>query len=208
MEKSMKVCSIENCGKQATSRTWCPAHYTMWQRHGNPLYKREFKKPEKCIVEGCERHQKSKGYCSTHYAKILRTGTLEIINFGPEWKRKNAETRMTELTRLDSTKDPRMRGYLAVNVVNDLKYKARQRGLEWSLTNVEAYQLIIKECNYCGYKPDWPKNRVGIDRVDNFKGYELANCVSCCTRCNSAKGTHTKKEFIDWIKTVYNRLES
>lgn len=30
------ICSIENCGKQARIRGWCPAHYRRWQRHGNP----------------------------------------------------------------------------------------------------------------------------------------------------------------------------
>jgi hypothetical protein len=31
------ICSIENCGKPALARGWCSAHYTRWQRHGDPL---------------------------------------------------------------------------------------------------------------------------------------------------------------------------
>lgn len=33
----VKLCGIEGCGKRRHSRGWCRAHYTRWQRHGDPL---------------------------------------------------------------------------------------------------------------------------------------------------------------------------
>lgn len=30
-------CSIEECDKPISSRTWCQMHYTRWKRHGDPL---------------------------------------------------------------------------------------------------------------------------------------------------------------------------
>jgi len=31
------LCAIDGCGKPSRKRGWCLAHYTRWQRHGNPL---------------------------------------------------------------------------------------------------------------------------------------------------------------------------
>lgn len=202
------TCSIENCNKPISCRDWCAAHYTKWQRHGDPLYKKPLKTFEKCIVEGCERKQVSKTYCSKHYIKLKRTGTLETINFTEVWKKKNSEARLTPLSRLDSTRDPKNRGYLAVNVINDLKSKARKRGLAWNLDPVIAYKLITSECTYCPFIPNWPNKRVGIDRVDNHLGYTEDNCVPCCFTCNSAKGDKTIEEFISWVKAVNKKLST
>lgn len=157
-----------------------------------------------CKVENCNKPKHAKGYCATHYMKIRRTGTLESCKeLGIE---KMTESLKSELTKLDPTPDPKHRGYLAVNVVNDIKFKARQRGKDWQLTNVEAYKLIIGACHYCGYSPAWPTARVGIDRVDNNKGYTLDNCVSCCFTCNSAKGELSVEEFRTWLRNVYERM--
>lgn len=202
----MNKCSIDGCTKDAKARRWCDKHYTMWQRHGDPLYKRQFKKDEKCTVGGCERSQKAKGYCWTHYKKMRLTGTLDKIAFGPEWKAKMSKSRKTALSHLDPTPDPKNRGYLAVNTVNDLKYKARQRGLEWTLTPIEAYRLITDDCLYHGGASGWPNTRNGIDRVDNTKGYHIDNCVTCCTYCNSAKMGRSLEEFIDWVKQLHAKL--
>lgn len=46
----------------------------------------------------------------------------------------------------------------------------------------------------------------GIDRVDSDKGYELDNCVPCCTMCNWMKMNYTKEEFLDQIRDIYERM--
>ncbi|HEC67150.1 MAG TPA: hypothetical protein ENI23_17875 [bacterium] len=43
---------------------------------------------------------------------------------------------------------------------------------------------------------------MGLDRVDNKKGYELENCVPCCKICNSMKMTMDKDEFLKHIKRI------
>jgi len=49
----------------------------------------------------------------------------------------------------------------------------------------------------------------GIDRIDNNRGYLLDNCVACCEMCNRAKLTHSRQNFLDWVKKVYDfNLES
>lgn len=47
----------------------------------------------------------------------------------------------------------------------------------------------------------------GIDRIDNSKGYNLDNCVTCCTQCNTAKMQETEEDFKKWIIDVYNNLK-
>lgn len=202
----MNKCSIEGCEKKAISRGWCAKHYTLWQRHGDPNYKKSFKKDELCIVPNCGRSQKAKDLCWTHYAKIRRSGTLDKINHTKEWGKKNGWARQTDLTRLDGHPDPKRRGYLATNTISELRQKARSRGIEWLLSPKEAYDLIIAPCNYCGHEPNWPTSRVGIDRVDNHKGYAADNCVPCCRVCNTAKAFMGLEEFIAWIKRVHAKL--
>jgi hypothetical protein len=43
--------------------------------------------------------------------------------------------------------------------------------------------------------PSSSKTGIGLDRLDDSKGYEVGNVVSCCTECNLARGCRfTPKE--------------
>ena len=118
------------------------------------------------------------------------------------------ECMLSELSKLDTMRDPRpgYRGYFAANTIDDIRCKAKKRGKEWSIDSVYAYKLIISDCTYCGHKPNWPESRVGIDRVDNNKGYVYGNCVSCCFTCNSAKKQLSNEEFKEWVRRISNNL--
>jgi hypothetical protein len=151
---------------------------------------------EKCKVEGCNTKRHALGLCRKHHARFIRHGSTD------------SKYDKEGYSKLGGVKDtrPGARGSLAVNLINDIKYKGMQRGKSWELTHKQAFELITATCTYCGYTPEWPKNRIGIDRVDNNKGYVPENCVPCCFDCNSAKKEKTLEEFIDWIKKVYNKL--
>jgi hypothetical protein len=206
----MKKCTIASCENISINKKtgFCPKHYTKWLRHGDPLYRvREQNKGLKCIAPSCEREQNTKHYCTNHYMKIKRTGTLEKINFTPEWGKRNAQARLSELSRIDATPSPNARrGYLATNTVADIKAKALNRGIEWTLTPVETYYLIIANCTYCDEPSNWPNGRNGIDRIENHLGYHIGNCMPCCTRCNTAKSQSTVREFKDWITKMYFKI--
>lgn len=74
----MKVCSIEGCEKKMLARTWCSAHWTRWQRHGDPLKGNPTPAaPNKgpCSVGGCENGgQLVRGWCAAHYNRWRRNG--------------------------------------------------------------------------------------------------------------------------------------
>jgi len=87
----------------------------------------------------------------------------------------------------------------------EYKTDAKKRGLEWTLTVEEAFELFQGNCHYCGIKPcttlkvngcrgEFVYN--GIDRKDSDIGYLPNNVVSCCKFCQYAKRSLPYDEFI------------
>lgn len=109
----------------------------------------------------------------------------------------------------------------AARNANLSKYKisAKKRNLEWSLSDQQFDLLTSGNCYYCDVEPKQicKASRScrqtsqtiynGIDRVDNTKGYEIDNVVSCCKVCNRAKDTMTQQEFLDWATRVAKHNE-
>lgn len=92
------------------------------------------------------------------------------------------------------------------------KNNAKQRNIEWKLTEEEFKNIITQPCIYCGefpnitkttkYKDEYEKV-TGIDRVDSTKEYSVENCVSCCKMCNIMKNKFSKEDFINKIISIY-----
>lgn len=149
-----------------------------------------------CSVEGCGMKSHAFTYCRKHHARFKRNGTTD------------SKYDKSGYAKLGGVKDVGLsrRGSLAVNVINDIKFKARKRGIEWHLTHEEAFKLITSACAYDGYVPNWPEDRVGIDRIDSDGHYTTDNVVSCCFPCNSAKNAMSVDQFKAWVFRVYNHL--
>jgi hypothetical protein len=88
----------------------------------------------------------------------------------------------------------------------------KKHGKDFNLTFEEFSTIITKDCSYCGDKPSkerFSKNGNlsvllnGIDRVNSSEGYNLNNCVPCCTTCNIMKNTLTIEEFMRHIIKIY-----
>lgn len=97
--------------------------------------------------------------------------------------------------------------YIKTSVKNKLyEYVkgADDRHLCFYLDEEYAEQLFKENCHYCGYGS--PENLNGIDRMDNTRGYTPYNCVSCCKRCNFAKGTLGYCEFIELCTLISKRF--
>ena len=94
------------------------------------------------------------------------------------------------------------------------KLGAKNRSLEFSLSEEFAMKLMSEDCYYCGKEPaNSKRDKIlaepilynGIDRVDNGRGYVPDNCVSCCRSCNIAKSDMGFNEFIQWVSNVFYR---
>jgi len=80
------------------------------------------------------------------------------------------------------------------------KTQAKKRGLNFELTREHCYLLFSKSCFYCG-----DTNQVGIDRIDNSKGYTLSNVRSCCGWCNVMKWKFSEGDFFSKINSIQAR---
>ena len=86
----------------------------------------------------------------------------------------------------------------------------------WALTLSSYKRLVLGVCYYCGRAPAQPVHgaasalllKNGIDRVDNTKGYEESNCVSCCKSCNKEKRAQSLTVFVENTRRRYQWLKS
>ena len=88
---------------------------------------------------------------------------------------------------------------------NSYRTDARHRngGMDFSITKDEFMLFWQKPCFYCGDSIP----TVGLDRVDNSKGYVLGNIASCCSICNFAKRQLGRNEFIEHCRKVIVEAE-
>jgi hypothetical protein len=94
---------------------------------------------------------------------------------------------------LNTSKDtqPSKRGYATYKNDAINRYNSYLKINDW-------LNLIRQPCIYCGGYDNYN----GIDRVDNAKGYEVDNCVSCCKICNFMKGTDEITEFMSRLQRI------
>lgn len=69
----MPSCSVEECDREAITKTWCATHYKRWLRHGDPHLGAKPRKG-RCSVADCPNSAEAKGLCHGHYLRLLRTG--------------------------------------------------------------------------------------------------------------------------------------
>ena len=95
------------------------------------------------------------------------------------------------------------------SIYSSYKLNAKSRGFEFNINFDYAVSILKSDCHYCGIEPSntymksyYNATYNGIDRVDNTKGYEMDNIVSCCKMCNIAKNNNTEEYFLQWVKRL------
>jgi len=80
--------------------------------------------------------------------------------------------------------------------VKSYKHGAKRRKLVWdeSMTEDVCRAMMTGPCHYCHHFEEG--KLVGIDRMDGFKGYDVANCVGCCGSCNRMKKSLDARTFL------------
>jgi hypothetical protein len=83
------------------------------------------------------------------------------------------------------------------------KKSAKKRNLVFELTENDCLPYYNTKCYYCG----GDIKGIGIDRVDNKRGYTFDNIVPCCSNCNFMKHALSKDEFLQHIKNIIKHLK-
>jgi hypothetical protein len=149
----------------------------------------------KCLVCGNEFHSKpyeikrGKGkYCS--YKCYYESRSKQKLNNGVKFNTNNSS----------KEKNGNYKNGSSIYKLSNYIRNAKNRNIECSLEIDDVKELWQKPCVYCGS----PIKTIGIDRIDNSKGYVKGNIASCCQLCNWMKRELTVDKFIDHIKRVIN----
>lgn len=77
------------------------------------------------------------------------------------------------------------------------KYNAKRRNLSFTISKKEFRCVMSQPCWYCG-----ATDKIGLDRVNNKKGYIPYNVISCCSNCNFLRGNLTIDEFLERVRAI------
>jgi hypothetical protein len=99
-------------------------------------------------------------------------------------------------------------------LVYNYKANAKNRGYSMNLSDEQIINLASENCHYCNrpinhiYRDNvlWDITYNGIDRMDNNIGYEIENCVACCSMCNRMKLNYSYEDFLKFIEAIYDHL--
>jgi len=103
--------------------------------------------------------------------------------------------------------------------LNTIKTHSKREGYTVNIS-IEELQTLAKNtkfCSYCGRELNWERGTKGkspksenptLDRIYNSNIMNLSNCKIVCMRCNTTKGYHTMKEFIEYCRSVVNHYDN
>lgn len=89
---------------------------------------------------------------------------------------------------------------------NSIRCGARHRDLSFDITLEQYVQLSAQVCWYC-HEMDSVNPLIGVDRIDNHRGYVMDNLVPCCIVCNNMKIALDPRTFVERCKAVSHAQE-
>jgi hypothetical protein len=110
-------------------------------------------------------------------------------------------------SRVEDRKREKRRDYYTFKKrCSRIRNAGRQRGIKWTFDG--PHREVLRKfydapCHYCGREVE---QRLGLDRVDNAKGYVPGNVVQCCTACNLMKASHSVDEWTVHMERVLDHL--
>jgi len=161
-----------------------------------------------CLCDCGNKFTANLGKLNGCYSKIVSCGCQNYINHKNR-KQDPQETSFKSLFRRTS-------------------HNAGLRNIEFKIKYEDFKRISLSDCHYCGSEPSnrynvymskngnarkgskewmskgWIKTN-GIDRLDSSICYKMNNVVPCCRTCNFAKNDLTTKEFLAWIKKIYEK---
>ena len=80
----------------------------------------------------------------------------------------------------------------------EYKSNAKSRNIPFKLTFEQFKSFWKKPCWYCNNSIV----TIGLDRVDNSKGYSVTNVVSCCEVDNKSKLDKSRDDYLEHCRKV------
>jgi hypothetical protein len=91
----------------------------------------------------------------------------------------------------ENRKRGKERHYTINGRFNYAKSRATKNGKGWLLSFNDYEKLLSQVCHYCSNELAPNKaSGVGLDRIDNARGYEIDNVLPCCGICNSIRNDY------------------
>lgn len=84
------------------------------------------------------------------------------------------------------------------------KKRAKKDNILFMLSQIDCIPFFNSTCTYCGSTVAG----LGIDRVDNTKGYIFDNCTSCCKFCNWMKRDMSREFFLEHVSKIYDKNQT
>lgn len=121
------------------------------------------------------------------WSNILRKQCKECVNLYRKEHRKTPEGKAAQKRSEDKYRKTD-RYWTPRALYTRSKASAKQRGKSFLLTLEEYKTIRQRPCYYCNDLLKNEKNRgIGLDRLDNNRGYEIDNVVACCGSCNQIR---------------------
>jgi hypothetical protein len=120
--------------------------------------------------------------------------------------RQSCDACLTTQKKADDKRIDRIRNFKAERFKNieriytEYVRNAVLKGRSFKLTLEQVGSLVTSPCAYCHTFIEG--EAIGIDRVDNNRGYVMTNVVPACANCNYMKHTYSKAFFLAHCKTI------
>jgi len=112
----------------------------------------------------------------------------------------------------DKNREDRVRNFKNENFINIERYykeyitSATKKGREITIDFNDFSKLVTSACYYCNHNSE--TETIGIDRIDNNKGYIKENCVPSCWKCNRMKRIYHPEFFLEKCKIMTKQQEA
>lgn len=155
---------------------------------------REKEHSKKYYEENKEHIREQKRQARLLKGEEINAANREKYKNDPEYRKNiRAQAKEFRLKNKETIRESRRTGIARFSFT---KSSAKQRGLNFTLLEDQYITLINSPCHYCDNQLDSPTNSsgIGLDRLDNDRGYEVDNVVPCCVICNRVRNKHFTPE--------------